>query len=283
MYQLELNSGVNAIALQQEVLVCGLQNGTLLWFDREEKIFYKEHSHKNAITGLCFLNNSNLVSSSADTTSKLWSIEGEEIRSFKEHSSFVLTCSACDEYFVSGGDDCILKLWDSKVKKSVKEYKHNSQLLASEFKDHIYFGDINGSINVIDIRNMDKILYTMNHKDSIIGLHLNNNTLCSTSLDNTIKIWDISSKNNQPTSQFDHTFDNITYNSAIPFISDGGHYVACGSNNGNINVYELVSEELLYTLGGHSDFVSQVILSNNELISAGLDGKIIVGDINIMD
>ena len=286
MFELKLKSPVTTIQQHGQVLVCGMSNGGLIWFDQHDQIFFAENFHKNAITDTSFAGAQNdfVLSSSADSTLKLWSLEGKHVRTFKEHTSFVMCCSTCGDFAVSGGNDKQLIFWDIRSKKSVHTLQNESQILSVEMNDQIYFGDVDGTISAVDIRNF-KPLYKLKHDDSVIGLHSNQNFLCSTSFDNTIRLWDV---NPTPTKErlisvFDHDLNNKTMNLIRPYLSDGGHYIACGTNSGNVNIYELISQELLYTLGGHKDTVSQVFISDNVLISGGLDGSVVVGEVNIMD
>eukprot|EP00835_Amoeboradix_gromovi_P000463 NODE_16_length_41655_cov_0.272813.p14 type:complete len:286 gc:universal NODE_16_length_41655_cov_0.272813:12273-13130(+) len=285
MYQLKLESPVTSIQQCEEVLVCGQLNGKLSWFDKQEKIFYAESSHKNAVTNVCTINNDEILSSSADTTLKSWTLEGKHIRTFKGHTSFVMCCSSAEDTAVSGGNDKHLLLWDTRAKDAVHSHKHTSQILAVQMSSEFVFsGDADGLISVYDLRNFNPV-YSLKHDDSVFGLHLSDQSLVSSSLDNTIKLWNIdgSPQEARLVTTFEANLFNTTMNWIRPCISDGGNYVACGENSGNTNIYELISQELIFSLGGHTDTVSQVLLKNNILISCGLDGSVIVGDVNIMD
>ena len=76
MYLLDLDSSVNTIAECNDVLICGLSSGKLLWYDKSGKIFFAENSiHKNSITDCAIVDNEHVLSSSADTTLKLFTME----------------------------------------------------------------------------------------------------------------------------------------------------------------------------------------------------------------
>eukprot|EP00834_Sanchytrium_tribonematis_P002604 NODE_84_length_22354_cov_0.646506.p11 type:complete len:286 gc:universal NODE_84_length_22354_cov_0.646506:18055-17198(-) len=285
MYSIDLQNPVTAMAHNGDVMVSGRQNGGILWFDYQQKIFFAETFHHNAITDICFVNDieTRVLTSSADMTLKLWAIEGDHIRTFKGHENFVLGCASQDHLIASGGNDKNLILWDSRSKTFEHKIKTNSQILALEFDKFIYAGDASGKITIYDVRQL-KSIDSVGHNNAILGLHFNNNHLVSSSLDNTIKLWNVENSGScKLLTVFDNPMNNLTLNSIRPYLSDGGHYVACGTAVGNVNIFEIVSQELIYTLGGHVDSVTQVLISDSNLISCSLDGKILVGELNIMD
>jgi WD40 repeat protein len=115
-----------------------------------------------------------------------------------------------------------------------------------------------------------------NHTGPIYGLeYINEDTIVSGSLDQTIHIWVISTgqtirKINTPASIY-----------SIQLLSSDGLNIAVGHTNSNISIYDINTGSLKTTLQGHSDVVTDLVLiSNNQtLASSSKDRTIRIWDL----
>ncbi|KFH02277.1 U5 snRNP-specific protein, partial [Toxoplasma gondii VAND] len=91
---------------------------------------------------------SQIYSASADQTAGVWDVEtGERVKKLKGHVGIVNACSVaskeaaecpnratygCSSLFVTGADDGTTRVWDLRIRRSVKKYEHQYQVAPLE-------------------------------------------------------------------------------------------------------------------------------------------------------
>jgi guanine nucleotide-binding protein G(I)/G(S)/G(T) subunit beta-1 len=77
--------------------------------------------HEGYLSSCKFINNTTIVTTSGDSTAKLWDISrGQSTHSFTEHAADCLTVSVHpteENRFVTGSADCTAKIWDVRGQK----------------------------------------------------------------------------------------------------------------------------------------------------------------------
>jgi WD40 repeat protein len=110
---------------------------------------------------------------------------------------------------------------------------------------------------------------------------LSKNKIASVSVDGTIRIWPIRQTNTRATDTT-HITINVgvnVYASSVRLLSNGIH-LAAGISNGHINIYNIYTGDLVYTLSGHTTKVLNLISINNTfLASSSEDATIRIWDI----
>ena len=102
-----------------------------------------------------------------------------------------------DTLLCSASDDCSVKVWDSRSKYADKSFSFGSSMTSvaiSGNSSYLFCGGIDNQIRAINLR-MNKLEYTLvGHTDTLTDICLSNqgNTLLSNSMDNTLKLWDVS-------------------------------------------------------------------------------------------
>ncbi|CRG93454.1 U5 snrnp-specific protein, putative [Plasmodium gallinaceum] len=246
--------------------------------------------HKNAVLQAKWSkDDSYICSASADHNLCLWDVENEsKIKSFKGHTSIVNALDIINHNsFVSCSDDCTLKLWDFRCKKSIHTIKQDFPLLAvcSDKKgEFIYTSCVDNTIKVYDSKNYKLKDILTGHKDYISGLDINNDEtiLASISADETICFWDI-----QPFSCDEKLLFNLKapkYNvdyNLIKLRFNNDNLLACGSGDNYLYIYDYKQKSLKYSLPGHHSTINDVCFHPFEEIiaSCSSDHTIFLGEL----
>ncbi|ESN96866.1 hypothetical protein HELRODRAFT_178666 [Helobdella robusta] len=217
----------------------------------------KEHS--NAIMDLHFTTDGcQMLTCSADKTLTLWDAEcATRIRKFKGHQTFVNACDVSrrfPKYLCSGSDDGTVRIWDSRLKKSILTFQNTFQIMSG-------------------------------HMDTVTGMRLSpdGSYLLSTAMDNTVRIWDVRPyapqercvkifQGNQ------HTFEkNLLRVSWSP----DGTKIAAGSGDRMVYIWDTTTRRILYKFPGHGGSVNEVDFHPLEPIicSGSSDKQIYLGEI----
>jgi len=280
----------------------GFDMNVLLWSHSDYNNFNVLEGHKNAILDLKWLNETHLITGSADKTLGYWdTATGDKIRSFKSHSMIVNALEraastvgsrttgtssssssgstmANPHLFVSASDDSTAKLWDVRSKRESATLEHDFQVTAIALDGEnqiVYTGGIDNTITAWDIRNQSnkKTMGLRGHTDTItcLSLHPKSTHLLSNSMDHTIRTWDVRPFCAEPQRQCKQ-FVGATHNAEKGLIraawSPDGSMISCGSADRMVRVFDEYSAEELYLLPGHKGCVNTVIFHPQENVIA---------------
>ncbi|KAI8929012.1 WD40-repeat-containing domain protein [Entophlyctis helioformis] len=233
-----------------------------------------------------------LCSSSTDMTVGIWDAEtGERIKRFKGHASFVNACSMSKrgpELVASVDDDGFLMLWDQRQKLAVKELGGKFPLTATAFSldgGIVFTGGIENDISAWDLR-QDRVSYTLQgHEDTITSLRISpeGDKLLSNAMDNTVRIWDVKPFTITP-SRFLKTFEGAPHGFEKNLIracwSPDSQFVAAGSGDRSVVVWDVATQKIVYKLPGHKGCVNDVDWASTLLASASNDKTVFLGELN---
>ena len=194
----------------------GFDKNVLLWNCSGEELGYGIgqycnynvlSGHKNAVLDLKWSNDSeSLVTASADKMLMVWDcIEAIRVRKLQGHDGVVNAVDLCQKSIhniCSASDDCTVRLWDARQKKSSCTIDHEYQVTSVAYaKDgsHIFTGGIDNIVRAWDVRQINagpihEPSYVMKgHTDTITCLSVSPDGayLLSNSMDGTLKTWDI--------------------------------------------------------------------------------------------
>ncbi|KAI8897382.1 WD40-repeat-containing domain protein [Globomyces pollinis-pini] len=249
--------------------------------------------HKSAILQLEWSRDSNrIVSCSTDETVALWDAEtGEIIKRCRNHKSIVNSCSISkrgQEMIASCGDDGLIHIWDVRQKNPVKTYQDALPLTAITFSNDggsVFVGGIDNCIKHWDLRT-DAVSYTLTgHEDTVTGLRLSpqGDRLLSNSMDNTVRIWDIKPffvGNTRLEKIFEGAPHGYEKNLLRPCWSPDSDFIAAGSGDRSVVVWNSRSGKIVYKLPGHKGCVNEVDWSESMIVSCSNDKTLFVGELN---
>ncbi|KAI8806650.1 WD40-repeat-containing domain protein [Cladochytrium replicatum] len=240
---------------------------------------------------------SQIVSASADTTLGLWDVKTcERVKRMKGHNSFVNSVSVSprgSEIIATGSDDNTIKVWDVRTKNAVDTFNEPYQVTAvcwSSDGGLVFSGGIDTAIKAWDVRKK-AVAYTMEgHGDIITGLRLSSDGGCllSSSMDNTVRIWDVkpfAASGTRMLKSFEGATQGFEHNLIRPCWSNDGEYVACGSGDRSVVVWEVTARRIVYKLPGHKGCVNDVDWHPSEpiLMSCSSDKTLFLGELEVTE
>jgi Prp8 binding protein len=286
VYCLEYNSSGESLAS------AGFDMQIFLWSHSDYENYNVLDGHKNAVLDLCWLDETHLITASADKTLLYWdAATGERLRKF-QHDKVVnaVDCGKSNPHvFVSASDDKTVKVWDARQKRETATYEQQFQATAVAFDEEhsrVFVGGIDNTITAYDHKEGKKIMGMKGHTDTItsLAIHPKSTHLLSNSMDSTIRTWDIRPFCAAP-QRHCKTFVGAKHNAEKGLIkaawNPDGSMISCGSADRMVRVFDEYSAEELYLLPGHKGCVNTVIFhpKENVIASGSSDKMIYVGEL----
>ncbi|XP_041455623.1 WD repeat-containing protein 88-like [Lytechinus variegatus] len=201
-------SDIDPLALEiLEEVTPDIRSKSGVWENEDlAQVKYKVlRGHHEGINSVQFcLNDTHIVTSSDDKTCVLWSMEtGEKVQVFEDHGSIVSEChmSPDNTKLVSACWDKHVRVWDVETGKILWQGTHGGIVTCSQIShDGKYVVSVSDLDNVVAVRSIQdgSLVSSVNdlHKSTITCCRFSpdDNRLCTTSMDKTIKLWDRNSK-----------------------------------------------------------------------------------------
>jgi len=145
-----------------DMFAVGDKSGDIsVWkLDTGQSVIIMKSAHLKSVSCLTFHRNGReILSGGHDGSLKLHGMRsGKTIRDFKGHKSYVygVAYSHDDNFIVSGGSDCIVRVWNARTAQLLHEYKSPNRVhtisLMPNLKDDIFLvGDRSRNIYLIDL------------------------------------------------------------------------------------------------------------------------------------
>lgn len=186
-----------------------------------------------------------VISASNSGTVKIFDVrEKEAVKTFPNQYPVLAVCFGFDyTTFCTGGIDNIIRVWDTRLEKPVRELEGHSDSITS---------------------------LSISHEGSF---------LLSNSMDNSMKVWDL--KTNSASKVHLKSYTGHMHGLEKNLIRGGfnynGHLVSCGSSDGKVRIWDSNRRTVLLTLGGHEGCANQVIFSpNNDIVASCSADKTII-------
>lgn len=151
--------------------------------------------------------------------------------------------------------------------------------------DKVYYGGIDNEIKCYNVGEQKVEECIEGHQDTIGSLEISHDGqyLMSNSFDETLRIWDIRSGTVKG-KRLTKTMSGHSQGNEKTLIrgcwSKDGLYVACGSIDRCVYIWDTTTRKIVQRLGGHTGTVTQVTMGdNNFMASASNDQTIIVSEL----
>jgi WD40 repeat protein len=202
---------------------------------------------------------------------------------FRGHEGWIsaLAFSPDGGRIVSGGDDRVLKVWDSRSGREQLELRgHEGGVACAAFSPdgaRIASGSWGGGLKLWDARSGKELFSRRGHAETIRSLAFSpdGKLLVTGSEDDTLKVWDLEIGEDVMTLEQGDDYD-VT---AVGFSPDGLRIVT-GDGENRVRVWDARVGEKLMTLSGHEGTVIAVAFSpdGRSLVSGSMDGTLRLWD-----
>lgn len=263
-----------------------LEDSSLFKEDFDPKLLNQyQHTDICKLTNCLDIDGSEYIVASTDGLVKLKNKKTHKVtRIFKkEHTDWIWSLLAIDNRLITGSDDTLIKVWDlaDVTKDSIATLCHGSYVFSLlHVRDEIIAsggGSQHFQIKLWDLKDYKCIKTLTNHTHSVWGMLMNSSELLiSVSFDKSIRIWEIS--------------DFIEESSQLLSINTEKEMTSCILLNKStiavgtktsIDIFELQSQQLQYSLSGHTDWIWRILRLSPSLIASCSDDKTVrVWDIN---
>lgn len=269
----------------QKLITCGLDSTIKIWNYRTGQCIATYRGHEDAVVLVDFSNKS-IVSGSADHTVKVWHVDSRTCFTLRGHSDWVnhVKIHAPSNTIFSASDDTTIRMWDLKTNQCLRVFggvENNGHIgqvqcvIPFTYKDTIVADHADeDSENAAATENDGDNgragdVPTSTTDETVCGELPENpnypNYLLTSSLDNTIKLWDVKTGKCVRT-QFGH-IEGVWNISADTF------RIISGAHDRLVKVWDVQSGKCLHTFG-HNSSVSCVGLSDS-CFAAGLESGIV--------
>ena len=194
---------ISLVKCSQDYFASGSNDSKIkIWDYYNKKCIGTLSGHLDCILSLILLKNNNLCSGSADNNIKLWDwVKGICIATLRGHEKWVKCIFELDNGIIlSGSDDKTIRLWKDKKQISVlKGHEHSVRAFCQINSSYFASAGFDNTIKIWGIKTLKCVQNLVGHKSNIICLitlknynndYNNQNSICSSSNDKTIKIWE---------------------------------------------------------------------------------------------
>lgn len=234
-----------------------------------------------------------LYSASTDRTVGVWDTNtGERLKKMKGHTSIVNSvCSSKvdNDLLVSAGDDNMINIWDIRTKGAINQIEDKYQVTSvcwSLDGSTVFSGGIDNQVKAWDIRK-GAMLYSMKgHTDTITCLRISpdGNQLLSNSMDNRVMTWNVRAfvSGERFLKCYEGAPHGFEKNLIKSCWSSDGLFIASGSGDRSVTIWNANTQSIAYKLPGHKGCVNEVDWHPKEpiVLSCSNDKTMYLGEIN---
>jgi WD40 repeat protein len=237
-----------------------------------------------------------MASSSGDNTIKLWDVVSHsEIATLRGHTKLVrsVAFSPDGKTLASASSDSTIKLWDVASHKELETLKgHKGEIYSVAFSPDgttvasgggldkiIKLWDVASRSEVGELGKPNKLGKRESHNNAVycVAFSPDGKTLASGSIDNTIKLWDVASRDEitmlpRQTEGVNPVLPGHTKGVNSVAFSFGGKMLASGSDDGTIKLWDLASYKELAELRDRNNRIRSVAFSpDGKMLASGSD------------
>jgi NACHT domain- and WD repeat-containing protein len=201
-----------AVSQNHRLLVSGSEDNSIkVWDLEQKKVIHTLTNHTDTVTALLMTpDQQHFISASADHTIKIWDIhKGTLLRTLHGHTDSVLTLAITPDgkRVMSGASDNTLKIWDFKTGNESCSLLHpegsvkvlavtpNGRFIVSglQINEDSPYTDAKQMLRIWDAESMSEVRSIVSHEIGITALAITSNSkyMISTSIDMSIKLWDL--------------------------------------------------------------------------------------------
>ena len=254
--------------------------------------------HSQAVTGLKPLPGNMLLTSSLDTTLRLFDRTTlQNTKVFSGHTDKVWCLDVHENRVFSGSSDKTVRIWDLESTESVAEPLRSHRTSISAIKvvttgpvPLLFTGSAGNTVRVWDIAGSAPqcIEKLRGHTKGVFSLQSTPSVLMSGSLDNIVKVWDprqgfrliyeLRQQDSQGRDLVANTDDTETNIGVIAFQCDDTKVVSGGPDK-VVRIWDLRMRRIVNELEGHQHWITTLQFDNNKIVTGSRDKTVRFWDV----
>lgn len=266
------NGCIRTLQFDEKKLLSGSMDNTIkVWNLRTGACIRTLEGHRDGVTSLHFITNDNqqlLVSGSADTTIRVWDGLTGNSYSLTGHAGWVNKVLIFDKtHVISSSDDMTIKYWDLTTRTCLRTFSgHVAEVQCFDAR----LGSLGQGVNEEEDNHLHYVESHGEDEDEELGLTPRPPLLVSGGLDNTIRVWNLTTGKLLQT-LFGHL-------EGIWCISFDSLRIVSGAHDELVKIWDAETGKCMHTLEGHAGAVNCVGLSDTLVVSAGADRVVRIWD-----
>jgi WD40 repeat protein len=240
----------------------------MIWDTRTGQVTARLEGHPDWLTNLRFSPDGRvLASASRDKTAQIWnSATGRKVATLRHQTTvYAIGFSNDGRLFASGDEDGIVRIWNPATGMLLRRWQAGLSgsigAIAFSSDDAWLATGSRDGVRVWDAATGRLLRDFKGHKGYVDAVAFDaKTTRLFSSGKGVIKEWDLSVRS--------AVLDDATAPLQAVALSDNGKYLASGSADGTLRIYDEVSRRLLRSFVGHTRLVSSIAFSPDSLLAA---------------
>jgi WD40 repeat protein len=263
--EFEAPGGITALALSADgrTAITGAENGALtIWNLPGATIAQRLEGHTAEVTSVAFAPEpGRVISTSRDTTVRLWDLAEGERDALRGHSAWVSAAAATPDRraIVSASWDTTVKVWslDEHVRAPFVDGHRDwigAVAIASDGRIAVS-ASADRTLIIWDLAGRRALRTLAGHEGRVLGVAVAGDRIVSSSEDRTLIVWDLASGSRV------HTLRGHAGAVRCVAMADNGRLAVSGADDSSLIVWDLHEGRAMRTLEGHADAVNAVAMT----------------------
>jgi len=199
------------------------------------------------------------------------------------HAQTVLNEAPMKYFVVTGGSDCAVRFWHRTTRELLATFTNHRKpvadlLIDQAFNHLVHSGAEDKLVVTYDLKQNKPLVQHFSQSSNITSLSQRKDRereVVSSSLDGRILFWDVDYA--EPTGCLEGP-NGMILRLRCCEVAPFGRYIAAGTEDARVYIYDLVTCQCIQECEGHSSAVTQVRWSpdQKQIVSSGKDGCVIV-------
>jgi WD40 repeat protein len=269
------------------VLTCS-EAGEVLMIDLSDYMPITSASAKSPARSVVMTPAGEILAGYADGSLRAWSAARSEagaelLWSLSCHRDAICVVKASPDFIVTGSSDCSMRFWHTTSHSLLTSFTNHRKPVADAIVDEdqphlVHSASQDRQVVTYDLKQNKPAVQHFTRGSSFTGLSQRKDRDRETvtcSLDGKIMFWDVDYAD--PTGCIEPPPGAVQRLTCVA-VSPSGRYIAAGSEEAKLNIYDLVDCTLIQECEGHLGSINKVRWSpdQKQIITAGKDGCVII-------
>ncbi|AFY40426.1 YD repeat protein [[Leptolyngbya] sp. PCC 7376] len=220
------------------------------------------HPSAQGINAVAYSPDESMVATGgADGNIRLWSAEGESIRTLEDHEApiYEMEFSPNGKFLLSGSEDFTARLWDPETGELLRTFEdHDNSIYGVSFSPDsqiIATASVDGTVNIYSVEGQLLQTLEIDLENYDVSFNADGSAIATASEDGILRFWDLEGELRNEVEAHENGISTVAF-------SPKGDLVATGSWDQTAKLWTIDGESVV-TLQGHTDEVNHLFFSDD--------------------